>query len=61
MNRTAWIALAIVVLLGGSVAMFYNGAIGLDQEAQNQWAKVETQYQRRFDLIPNLEAATKAP
>lgn len=49
----------IVVAVGGWVAMFYNGAIRLDQEVQNQWAKVETQYQRRFDLVPNLEAATK--
>ncbi len=39
--------------------MFYNGAIRLDQEVSNQWAKVQVQYQRRFDLIPNLEAATK--
>ena len=39
--------------------MFYNGAISGEQEVQNAWSKVETQYQRRFDLIPNLEAATK--
>ena len=59
MSRVAWILLGIVVALGVWVATFYNGVVRLDQEAQNQWAKVETQYQRRFDLVPNLEAATK--
>ncbi len=59
MSRTAWILLILVVLVGGYTATFYNGAIRLDQEVSNQWAKVETQYQRRFDLVPNLEAATK--
>lgn len=59
MSRTAWFLLILVVAIGGWIATFYNGVVRLDQEASNQWAKVETQYQRRFDLVPNLEAATK--
>ena len=59
MSKVAWVLLGIVIVLGGWVATFYNSAIRLDQEVSNQWAKVETQYQRRFDLVPNLEAATK--
>ncbi len=49
------IALFLVVWLVGS----YNGLVGLNEEVDSSWAQVETQYQRRFDLIPNLVEATK--
>src|SRR5215217_462740 len=32
----------------------YNGFVGASQEVDKQWAQVETVYQRRADLIPNL-------
>lgn len=32
----------------------YNGLVALNESADGQWAQVESQYQRRFDLIPNL-------
>jgi len=38
----------------------YNGLVTLNENADAQWAKVETQYQRRFDLIPNLVSSVKA-
>jgi LemA protein len=48
--------LALIVLWGfGS----YNGLVTLNERADAQWAKVETQYQRRFDLIPNLVASVE--
>ena len=48
-------ALGLVVVLGVvSVVGFYNGLVGKSQAIDNQWAQVETQYQRRLDLIPNL-------
>lgn len=50
----------LVVLIGGSVASTYNALIGLDQDVQGQWAQVETAYQRRADLIPNLVETVKA-
>jgi len=31
-----------------------NHMVELDQQVQAQWAQVENDYQRRFDLIPNL-------
>lgn len=37
----------------------YNGFVELDQKVNNTWAKVESQYQRRYDLIPNLVATVK--
>ncbi|MBD5407267.1 MAG: LemA family protein [Treponema sp.] len=32
----------------------YNSMIELDEQVKQQWAQVENQYQRRYDLIPNL-------
>jgi LemA protein len=37
----------------------YNMLVRLNQEVNAGWAQVETQYQRRYDLIPNLVEATK--
>lgn len=31
-----------------------NHMVTLDEQVNQQWAQVESQYQRRFDLIPNL-------
>lgn len=37
----------------------YNSAIGLRNEAKTEKAQIETQMQRRADLVPNLVASTK--
>ncbi len=37
----------------------YNGLVKSNESINNQWAQVETQYQRRFDLIPNLVESVK--
>ena len=37
----------------------YNGLVSMDEGVQNKWADVETQYQRRADLIPNLVNTVK--
>lgn len=48
-------ALILAVLIGGGWFIgVRNHLVGLDQEVQAQWAQVENDYQRRFDLIPNL-------
>ena len=41
------------------VVSTYNGLVTLEQEVDAQWAKVEVQYQRRLDLIPNLVETVK--
>src|SRR5262245_20691008 len=47
--------IAVVVVVGGvAVSGSYNSLVQLDQSTQNAWANVETAYQRRLDLIPNL-------
>jgi LemA protein len=49
---------ALVVLLGVIVLFAgcgsYNRLVGLSQSVDSKWAQVQNQYQRRFDLIPNL-------
>jgi len=54
-----FIILAIVVLIGGWVWSGYNGIITAEQSLNASWAQVETQYQRRVDLIPNLVSTVK--
>jgi LemA protein len=52
--------LAVLALVIG-IACFsgYNQAIRLDEAVKQQWAQVQNQLQRRYDLIPNLEATVK--
>jgi LemA protein len=48
-------ALVLVLLIGGGWFVgVRNHLVELDQQVQAQWAQVENDYQRRFDLIPNL-------
>lgn len=59
-KHLGWIIAGVVVLLllfwgVGS----YNGLVGQDEEVNNKWSNVETQYQRRSDLIPNLVSTVK--
>ena len=59
-KNLGWIiaaAVAAVLLLWGIGS--YNGLVNMDEEVQNKWANVETQYQRRADLIPNLVNTVK--
>ena len=48
------IPLGIVVLVILWYVGTYNSLIKLNEDVKNKWAQVETQYQRRIDLIPNL-------
>src|SRR5512141_2706897 len=43
-----------LIIFGGYFVSVRNNLVGLDQQVNQQWAQVESQYQRRFDLIPNL-------
>ncbi|HVT75077.1 MAG TPA: LemA family protein [Candidatus Paceibacterota bacterium] len=59
MKRSTIIIIAVVVLVLGYVGLTYNGLVAASTSSDAQWAQVETQYQRRFDLIPNLVNAVK--
>ena len=51
------LAVIAIVLLWG--VWGYNGLVNDSENVDNNWANVETQYQRRADLIPNLVNTVK--
>ena len=51
--------LAIVAIIAFWAISGYNSLVNMDENVSNQWANVETQYQRRADLIPNLVNTVK--
>lgn len=64
MKRFGYVAIiGILVLLamiiGGIFWGTYNSLVTKTQAIDSQWAQVETQYQRRYDLIPNLVNSVK--
>src|SRR5262245_12258877 len=52
------IAAVLVVLLLWGVGS-YHSLVGARESVESQWAQVESSYQRRADLIPNLVATVK--
>ncbi|MEK6970477.1 MAG: LemA family protein [archaeon] len=57
MDRIIPIAVVVgaVVLIGVFWVMgIYNGEVRLDQDVEKSWANVESEYTRRFDLVPQL-------
>lgn len=60
MKRTGLIAiLALVAVLAFSAIGAYNKMVVLEQATDAAWAQVNTQLQRRYDLIPNLVNTVK--
>lgn len=58
-NKGLIITIVVIVLVTLWGILSYNGLVGMDENVSNQWANVETQYQRRSDLIPNLVNTVK--
>jgi LemA protein len=60
-NVAAVLALVVILVLVGGCTAYqgYRRAITLDEQVRNNWAQVENQLQRRYDLIPNLVATVK--
>ena len=52
---------AILVIVGAMSlsSCSYNSMVQLDENVKGKWGQVQTQYQRRADLIPNLVATVK--
>lgn len=57
--KTLFIIAGIVIVFGLWAMSSYNSFVAMDEGVTNQWAQVEAQYQRRFDLIPNLVASVQ--
>ena len=62
-KHVLWIVIAAVVLipllLVGQYIGWKNRLVDLDEGVNTAWAQVESQLQRRLDLIPNLVATVK--
>lgn len=58
-NKGLIITIVVIVLVAIWGISSYNGLVSMDENVSNQWANVETQYQRRSDLIPNLVNTVK--
>lgn len=54
-----WIIIAIIVLLLVVLISIYNSLVQLKHRVENAFAQIDTQLQRRFDLIPNLVETVK--
>ncbi|SIO36390.1 LemA family protein [Chitinophaga niabensis] len=57
--KTGIIVVIVLVLLGFFGCSKYNGLVAKDETVQKAWGNVETQYQRRADLIDNLVNTVK--
>ena len=61
--KKTYIILAVIVgvLLIFLVPTFssYNSLVGLEENVDSKWSDVESEYQRRSDLIPNLVSTVK--
>ena len=59
MKKSTIIILVVLALLVIWGVTGYNGLVTMDENVSGQWSNVETQYQRRADLIPNLVSTVK--
>jgi LemA protein len=58
-NITLLVIAGLVLILGYTGCNGYNGLITQDENVNNAWNKVQSDYQRRADLIPNLVNTVK--
>src|ERR1700730_5159888 len=58
-NLVIVIIIATVVLLGGCGCNGYHGLVLQDESVKKAWNNVQSEYQRRADLIPNLVNTVK--
>lgn len=62
MSVIAAVVAVVLILLVGFVIWIigqYDGFVKLDQDVKEGWAQVESQYQRRLDLLPNMVEVVK--
>ncbi len=62
-NLTLIVILGIILVLGGCVGCgsinFQRRTVQLDENVKGKWGNVQSEYQRRSDLIPNLVNTVK--
>lgn len=57
--KVAIIVIVVAVVLGLGLIGYRNGLIGRDEAVKAGWSQIDTQLQRRADLIPNLVNTVK--
>ncbi|MEI6086849.1 MAG: LemA family protein [Bacteroidota bacterium] len=58
-NITLIVIAGLILILGWSGCNGYNGLVQQDETVKNAWNNVQSDYQRRADLIPNLVSTVK--
>jgi LemA protein len=58
-NLTLIVILALILILGGCGCSGYNRLVGQDEAVKKSWNNVQSDYQQRADLVPNLVNTVK--
>ncbi len=62
-GNSKWIIWGVIIFILVSIIWVffwrYNNFVALEEWVKTAWAQVENQYQRRFDLIPNIVNTVK--
>jgi LemA protein len=58
-NLTLIIVLAVILIFGGCACSGYNGLVNQDENVKKSWNNVQSAYQQRADLVPNLVNTVK--
>ena len=59
MSTILYIILGVVVVIGGWLAITFNGLVRLRTRTKEAWSDISVQLKRRYDLIPNLVSTVK--
>ena len=59
MKKSTLILIGVIALIVIYAISAYNGLVNKQEQLRSEWSQVETQYQRRADLIPNLVATVQ--
>jgi LemA protein len=54
-----YVILALIVAIAVWAMSAYNGLVGMRNQVKNQFAQIDVQLKRRYDLIPNLVETAK--
>ena len=57
--KNLFIILGVLVLICLMGSCSYNSMVSKDENVKAKWGAVQSQYQRRSDLVPNLVATVK--
>jgi LemA protein len=58
-NLILIVVVAFILIFGGCACSGYNGLVSQDETVKNAWNNVQSNYQQRADLVPNLVNTVK--